>query len=313
MIKDTDINYLKNRLKEVDQFLSSYDKNDLSFAQELEKNSFQAHKEELLQKIRQQEEVRRNEIVELRLIGHAMNGSIPLSFFSQLSESIFKSISYAAGFIRYGEEVKNKKLEQISNDIDLRLSGIANGSTRVFISGSLSKDLVEVADQEMGLLEETLENIFKLLKAEKEDDIKQIVSSIGTKSTVNLRKLMEILENKNIIASLTWNAPREILYNWGGSMNAVVGAKEKLSRNINLPPTKDKVSGVISSLSDTGIIKIRGVDGKTQVSIKYTNQQYVDVQRLSLGDTVSLNVMKFTHIDETTEKEKITYRLITSS
>jgi hypothetical protein len=275
------------------------------FSIKLSLDSWLTHQEELLQELRQAKSALQHEVVELRLIGRRMDGSIPLRLLTKLSGKFNTILAHTAYHLRHGKGPKQKGLEPLLDEMDMRLSGLAFGSTRLVFAGNVAPDLT--GDSAMG---GALEKIFAVLESQEQAQIRELVTIIGVPATKVLSELLGDLERQDIGAELTWPAPNAKLYKWGGSLADVRQAHERLSPLERIKPEEITLHGRVAQLKDTGAFYIREEDG-TQVKISYNRQQYEHVQQYTLGMTVAVKAMCYVERDPLTEQERATYKLVT--
>lgn len=279
------------------------------FSVQLSLNSWEAQQEELQQELRQAKAALLHEVVEMRLVGKRMDGSIPLRLLSKLADKFNSALEQAAYHLRHGQGPKKNGLEGIQGEMDLRLSGLAFGSTRLVFAGNITPDTT--GDSAM---EGALEQIFDVLAAPSAEKVRKLVTAIGAPATRALSDMLGALEKQDIGAQLTWPAPNAKVYQWGGTLDAVRNAHKKLSTVEILKPTPVTLSGVIVKLQvqpkEIGAIFIKTGE-KSSVKISYNKQQYIWAKQFNLGQGVELKAMEYIRRDPITDREYVTYKLIT--
>ena len=90
---------------------------------------------EILRKDLRNENLKREkEVIQVRLIGNdAKYGSIPLMVIGGLTDTFSKSIFETSKYIQFGKKGGKKVNGIVNNTIDLRLEGIGEGSTFLYI------------------------------------------------------------------------------------------------------------------------------------------------------------------------------------
>lgn len=309
MIEQTNrIAWLEGQLSQVrsflerDRILLQQDPGD--FAVELSLGSWESRQEDLLQELRQARSALQREIVELRLMGMRMDGSIPLKLLSKLSDKFNSALAHAAFHLRFGRSPKKGVPEDLAQEMDLRLAGLSYGSTRLVFAGNVAPDTT--GESAMG---GALEQIFEVLQDPSEDKFRELVAAIGVPATRALSELLSELEKRAIGAELTWPAPNATIHKWGGSLEAVRVASERLSSVEKFAPTPVEISGEVSGVKDTGAIHVRPATGKP-IKVSYNKQQYGYAQTLRLGLKVKIKAMKYTRLDPISGQEYSSYKLI---
>lgn len=302
------IDWLERQLAQVEHFIyrdtKALEASPGKYSLQLALKSWQAHQDELHQELRQAKAALHKEVVQLRLLGDRMDGSIPLRLLSKLADKFNRAVAHAAYHLRHGIGPLKGIPEDMARDIDLRLSGLQFGSTRLMFAGNVSPDLTGES-----LMEGALEQIFGVLEAPSPEKIRELVAAIGVPATRALSEMLATLESASIGAELSWPAPNAKLYQWGGSLEAVKGAHQRLSAFQTMKPVKAGIQGTISDLKENGAVYIRNAGGKHKIS--YNRQQYQHIQQYRLGMDVKFQVMKYVRIEPLTEREITTYKLIT--
>lgn len=302
------IDWLERQLAQVNQFIDRDTKALASapgrYSLQLALSSWQSHQEELHQELRQAKASLQLEVVQLRLVGMRMDGSIPLKLLSKLSDCFNRALSYAAYHLRHGSNPKRGIPESLTKELDLRLSDLAFGSTRLVFAGNVAPDMTGES-----IMEGALEQIFDVLKAPTHDRIKELVAVIGVPATKALSDMLGSLEASNIGAELSWPAPNAKVYHWGGSLEAVRVTHERLSAYQDIKPEPTTLFGVVADLKENGTIYVR--NGNSKQKVTYNRQQFPEIQKLSLGMPISIKVMKYVRYVAFEDREIITYKMIT--
>lgn len=302
------IDWLERQLAQVRGFIAR-DKDLLSvapddFSTQLSLDSWQSHMEDLQQDLRQEKSALLREVVELRLLGLRMDGSIPLKLLGKLADKFNSAIGHAAYHLRHGAAPSKGVPDDLARHMDLRLSGLAFGSTRLLFAGSITPDMA--GDSPM---EGALEQIFDVLSTPSPEKIRELVTVIGVPATRALSEMLGALEKQDIGAELTWPAPNSKVYQWGGSLEAVRVAHKKLSTFEAIKPEAVTLEGEVTDLKESGAVYIR--DNGKKFKISYNKQQYRHIQQLGLGMRLSFKAMMYRRIDPLTDNEIATYKLVT--
>lgn len=303
------IDWLERQLAQVREFIER-DQGRLSASPKpsikLSLRSWKSHEEDLQQELRLAKEALQNEVVELRLMGMRMDGSIPLALLSKLSDKLNRVLTSAAYHLRHGCSPKGGIPDSLSHDMDLRLSYLATGSTRLLLAGNMSPDAAGES-----ILEGALEQIFDVLQAPTQEKLRDLVTVIGVPATKALSEMLGELERRNIGAELTWPAPNAKVYRWGGSLHDVRAAHERLSTFETLKPVPINLEGRVTDLKENGAIYIRSELDKRKYKVSYNKQQFAHIQQFTLGMNVHLKAMVYSRIDPLSGDEISTYKLIT--
>lgn len=302
------IDWLERQLAQVNKFIDR-DTDILQatpdrFSVQLALTSWKTRQEELQQELRQAKSALLHEVVEMRLMGARMDGSIPLKLLSKLAEKFNSALAHAAYHLRHGTGPKSGIPKGMAQEIDLRLSGLSFGSTRLIFAGNIAPDTTGES-----AMEGALEQIFDVLASPANDHLRDLITVIGVPATRALSDMLGALEKQSIGAELIWPAANSKVYKWGGSLDAVRGAHKKLSAYESLKPVLATLSGRIIELKESGAIYIK--DDHFKFKISYNRQQYTYIQKYTLGMQVEFKTMKYLKRDPLTEKEIATYKLVT--
>lgn len=303
------IDWLERQLAQVRE-LAAVDEqrvrsNGEDFAARLALNSWQNRIEDIQQELRQEKALLQHEVVQLRLVGRRMDGSIPLRLLSKVADKLNSVLAHAAYHLRHGKGPRRGGLDGLLAEMDLRLSGLAFGSTRLVFAGNIAPDTT--GDSAMG---GALEQIFSVLQTQDPKKIRELVTVIGVPATKALSELLGTLDKQDIGAELIWPAPNATIYQWGGSIDEVRYAHRKLSVLERIKPEEVTLQGCITQLRDNGAFYIR-TDEKVNLKIQYNAQQYQHVQQYTLGMAVKIKAMRYVERDPLAEHEYATYKLVT--
>jgi len=156
------------------------------------------------------------ELLDLRFIGPKANGSILLDAFIRIAEPLLKGWKAAAYRIRHGTASGGIK-NDITETLNLKLAGLAPGSTRIFITGIGTPDLSGES-----LLHSTLVQTFCLLNAQN-DVFYDAVDAIGGRAAQHFADAMKAIDMAGLAAEFSWNAPTERI-TWFGTSKEVTRA-----------------------------------------------------------------------------------------
>lgn len=261
------------------------------------------HIEELESSIRHDNEVLTNEILEVRLIGTQVDdGTVPLSLLARIARHLNSAFLNAANYGMTG--LDSKKLpDQIESMLNLRLSGLTSGSSRIFVRGDARPDLTGES-----VFQSSIRSAFSLLLLEG-GSVHESVNQLGLKSVRSFTDFLEDLARERLAAELTWFAPSARRYRWTATTSDVTYLSGLL-RAVDEPKTMvSQLSGKITMLSESGRMQIRDENGD-KLQIFYPRDVFDKVQSLHLGENVSLSVQKKSFFDKVSEKDIIKYKLL---
>lgn len=306
----TDIPKLEEKIKTVSAFCTEEEqkiKDNNDFVARLSLQSWKSHLEDLQQQLRLAREEQAYEVFELRLFSTWMEGSIPLKTFSKISAHLHSAISHASYFIRFGGSPAHRVPSSIEREIDLRLSAIGYGSTRLVMSGDLTPNL-----EGESLLNSSLQHIFLALNAQDVDALKGEVSAIGIRAISELSDFLGVLESSKIGAELTWPTRMNENIRWGGGLTDVRTTRKRLSPISDIEEEVVAIDGHVYELKVTGSIKVLPLGESKPVKVDYGSQQQSFIDRLHLNERVTISATKSGFKDELSGQERYQFRLRTS-
>lgn len=213
------------------------------------------------------------ELIDLRFIGPRADGSIPLEAFVKIMEPLTHAWKAAAHRLRYGRD-DFRIAGEISEQLNLKLAGLAYGSTRVFVTGNGSADLTGES-----LLQATLTQVFKLLTATR-DDFYDAVDSVGGKAASNLSEALKAIDTAGFSADFTWQSPSGPC-RWDGRHDEIVRFRTWVDTMTDPEEYEEEVVGVVAAIKDTGRFELRTEDGK--VVVRYPLALTAEVQKLTIA------------------------------
>lgn len=182
------------------------------FATKIQLMSFKNQIDDLYQQRYRENLKREKEIIELRLIGQsAKYGNIPLGFVGGITKNFSETIFSTSKFLKFGRKGGKKRDKLVQDTIDLRFEGIGRGSTVFYLSGKTSPDLFGGS-----IIQEALENTFKLFKSENPDKLLENIGDVGVSSIKPLSRFLLELSNDELDIDLKWQSPDEREYIWEG-------------------------------------------------------------------------------------------------
>lgn len=233
------------------------------------------------------------ELMDLRFIGPRADGSISLDAFIKIADPLSKAWKAAAHRIRHGIS-EGRVGKEIADVLNLKLAGIAGGSTRVLITGSSSPDLSGES-----LLQSTLQQTFRLLTS-KNEDFYDAVDAVGGKAAHYFGDAMREIDSAGMSAEFTWHALSE-KYTWQGS-SAEIGRIKSLIAAVAAPVSyEEEITGNVSGITDTGKLELRTFTGK--VLVRFPLDLTDKVQQLSIAKQARLRVSTTKYWDAVGKKD----------
>lgn len=220
------------------------------------------------------------ELMDLRFIGPRANGSISLDAFIKIADPLSKAWKAAAYRIRHGLS-EGRVGKEIADILNLKLAGIAGGSTRVLVTGNTTADLSGES-----LLQSTLQQTFRLLTA-KNDEFYDAVDAVGGKAAHYFGDAMREICSAGMSAEFTWHSLVG-RHTWQGSSDEIKRIRTLLDAVAEPVTYTENISGSVSGITDTGKLELRTVEGK--VMVRFPLDLTEKVQHLSIAKLTNLHV-----------------------
>lgn len=220
------------------------------------------------------------ELLELRFLGPKANGSMSLDAFIKIAEPLSLAWKLAATRLRYGVQPSRVKPE-VADTLNLKLAGVAFGSTRILITGNGRADLTGE-----NLLHETLVQTFRLLNSNNED-FYDAIDAVGGRSATHFGEALKAIDNAGFGTEFTWNTQRE-KFSWKGMPDEILRIKTLLDTIKEPDVYVETIHGIVAGIQDTGRLTIRTDEGK--ITIRYPLRLTEYVQKLAIRKPASIKV-----------------------
>jgi hypothetical protein len=234
------------------------------------------------------------ELVDLRLIGPRANGSISLDWFVAAMGPLSKAWKLAAHRLRYGHDASRGASSDVVSALNLKLAGLAYGSTRIFVTGNAMPDMTGES-----LLQATLTQTFRLLNSH-HDDFYDAVDAVGGKSAHQLSEFMKSLDDAGFAAQFTWQSPKGRQY-WEGRPEEITRIRSLLDTLREPERYNEVIQGRVAGITDTGRLDIRTAEGK--VSIRFPLKLTEQVQRLTITSMTEVEVQTARYWDSVEKRD----------
>ncbi|WP_310601464.1 hypothetical protein [Desulfobulbus sp.] len=285
------IAWLEKNIMDVERLLSSHkawmDQAPSSFSARLVHAGTESRLAELRQQLYLEKEKRGKEIVELHLEGlQSLPGTIPLRLLSQIAKDFSDAAHAAAYRLRRGKELISRLPNSIVRTLDLRLAGIACGSTKLFISTELRANLYG-----QSLAENTIESIFEILTAKDGEEMAKAASEAGLKATRSVAKMCATLAKEKVSLGMTWNDPAGNDHIFNGTTEKLDKMSIVLMELASIPPEEIEVEGTLSLIGVKGRFEIEKTGGKT-IRGRYPDFLFDKVRDIPIGSLVRSTIRK---------------------
>lgn len=277
-----------------------------SFAHSLSAESFSEHLSELRQLASIEDDQPLYEIMDFRLIAPSLNkGSVPLTLISKVSDEIRTMIGYAALRLIRGGIEKHRVPRDLYEALDLRLSGVLPGSSRLVVSANAERDLLDD-----GLAKNALERIFSVLDTKGSGtEFLETITELGPSSAKHLRGFLTLIESYSAEVDFSWKYSGQPVRNWIGSRDDIRKVCSALEVTEITDQEKLLLIGKIELLSKREKIALRTQDGKL-INILYPKIMLGQVSTLHLDQELTLRCQVTETVNPLTNESSIFYELL---
>lgn len=233
------------------------------------------------------------ELLELRFLGPKANGSISLDAFIKIAEPLSQAWKLAATRLRNGAQT-SRPSQEIADTLNLKLAGVAFGSTRIILTGNGRPDLTGE-----NLLHQTLVQTFRLLNSNNEE-FYDAIDAIGGRSASHFGDALKAIDIAGLATEFTWNTPQENFI-WRGLPDDILRIRTLLDTIKEPEVYVETITGTVAGILDTGRLDIRTESGK--ITIRYPLKLTEFVQRLAIAKPASIKVETSKYWDAVAKKD----------
>jgi hypothetical protein len=235
------------------------------------------------------------ELLDLRFVGPTANGSIALDAFVRIAEPLSKAWQAAAYRIRHGVP-QGRGGGEIADTLNLKLAGIAHGSTRILVTGDAATDLAGES-----LLHATLVQTFRLLRATN-DEFYDAVDAIGGRSAEYFGEAMKALGRAGLSVEFSWRSPIGH-HVWHGSSEDVLRIRTLLDAVVAPEVYEEEINGFVAGIVDTGRLELRTREG--HIHIRFPLDLTGKVQKLPTQKAITIHVSTTKYWDAAAKKDVV--------
>lgn len=240
------------------------------------------------------------ELLDLRFLGPKADGALPLDIFLKIADPLSKAWKAAAFRLRHGV-AEGRIGTEISDSLNLKLAGMAPGSTHIFLTGSMAPDTTGES-----LLRNTLQQTFRLLGSRNEE-FYDAVDAIGGRAALSFKEAMKAISAAGLSVEFSWRDEGHV-HKWRGTSDELVRIKTLLDAASESQSYEEILSGVVSGLFENGRLDLRTESGK--VKIRFSLDQTPVVQHLTIATHATLRVMTTRYTDPITHRDVFKRQLI---
>lgn len=256
-----------------------------TFSNRLALESMQAHADDLRQQLSLLDNRPVIEVVELRLKAPRFaDGSIPLRLLVKLAEDFRQMLGYAAMRLTRGGADRKRVPEEVYEELDIRLSAVLPGSSRLILTTSSNRDLLDD-----GLAKGAIERFFRVLETGGAGpDFLEAITDLGPSSAKRLRDLLHQVQNSNAQLDLSWRYSGETVKGWHGDSDALGAVTHALDVTEINARQEVTFAGVVELLSKRERIHLRTDEGRA-IRILFPIRLLPRVSELHLDQRVRLH------------------------
>lgn len=297
------IEYLQSQIEELFPLLKS---NPDDFALKLQIENYKSEISNLQKSLHDANLKRNKEIIALRLKGNiARFGTFPLESVGGITNSFSNALYKTSQFLQYGKK-GGKKIESIlKNSLDIRLEGMASGSTIFYISAKTSPDIFGKS-----LIQNSLENTFELFSSNNEMELMENIEKVGVKNSKYFSKFLDELVKDDLEIELTWESPDYEAREWVGDRDKILMFSNTF-KNIEVSePEILNFQAELITLSLKNKIEIRDIETGQIFPVRYESSFTEILKEFHIGELRDVTMDKTTIINTVSQKEKIEYNLL---
>ncbi|KAB7528112.1 hypothetical protein F8C76_09535 [Flagellimonas olearia] len=297
------IEYLQSVIEELLPLLKS---NPDDFALKLQIENYKSEISNLQKSLHDANLKRNKEIIALRLKGNiARFGTFPLESVGGITNSFSNALYKTSQFLQYGKK-GGKKIESIlKNSLDIRLEGMASGSTIFYISAKTSPDIFGKS-----LIQNSLENTFELFSSNNEMELMENIEKVGVKNSKYFSKFLDELVKDDLEIELTWESPDYEAREWIGDKDKILMFSNTFKSIEVSEPEILNFQAELITLSLKNKIEIRDIETGQIYSVRYESLFTEILKGFHIGELRDVTMTKTTIINTVSQKEKIEYNLL---
>jgi len=257
-----------------------------SFAGRLGIASFRHHVDELKRLANREQEAPFTEVLEVRVSGSRFSfGSAPLESLSEFTAEIRRIFGYTCLRIIEGSQ-KKRVPSHIYSGLNLRLSALEAGSTKLIIAADSEKQLFEDS-----LAREASQRLMHVFGSEPDGpEFLESVTDIGPLAARRLKKLTFAMVEMDLGLSIQWISRGTVSGGYSQNKNRLARLAQALNSTTFTEEVETSVQGIIELLSARSRIHLRSADGKL-LRITYPQRLLSEISTLSIGQQIKARVL----------------------
>lgn len=257
---------------------------DGGFAYELASRSMNTHIDELNQQISLLDEKSVIEIIELRLKAQQFkDGSSPLRVVAKVADDFRQLVGCAALRLTRGGIGKKRVPKSLYDELDLRLAALLPGSSRMVITATSDRDLLND-----GVAKSALDRFFRVLESNGDGgEFLESITDLGPQSSRHMRDLIDLVQNESAEIEVSWRYGGQIVHKWDGTKENLAKVSYALAVTEVNSSNEVSLQGNVELLSKRERIHLRTDSGET-IRILFPKRLLPVVSELHLDQYVRL-------------------------
>ncbi len=254
------------------------------FAYTLASRSMGSHIDELSQQLALLDVRPIIELVELRIKAHQFrDGSAPLRLVAKVAEDFRQMVGYAALRLTRGGVGKKRVPNDLYNELNLRLAALLPGSSRMVITTSSNRDLLDD-----GIAKGALDRFFRVLESNGQgEEFLESVTDLGPQSSRRVRDLIDLVQHESAELEISWRYGGSEVRHWDGTKETLAKVSYALAITEVNSNSEVVLQGVVELLSKRERIHLKADSGET-VRILFPKRLLPSVSELHLNQRVGL-------------------------
>lgn len=276
------------------------------FATSLASQSLSDHIDDLTRQIALLDERPVIELLEFRLKAKQfVDGSVPLRLVAKVAHEVRQVLGYAALRLVKGGVDRKRVPNELYNELDLRLTAVLPGSSRLVITAASNRDLLDD-----GLAKGSLDRVFRVLQSEgRGPEFLEAITDLGPSSGRRLRDFLHLVLTSSAELDLDWRYAGQRVRRWDGTTTALASVAHALTVTEVQARGEIVMHGAIELLSKRERIHLRTGEGRT-IRVLFAKRLLPKVSELHLDQQVQLRCSVTETLNPFTGETSVFYELV---
>jgi len=291
---------------QIEKFETLRKSNPGDFALKLQIENYKSQISRLQKSLRDANLKRNKEVIALRIKGKIADfGTFPLESVGGITNSFSDALYKTSQFLQYGKKGGKEIERTLKNSLDIRLEGMASGSTIFYISAKTSPNLFGES-----LIQSSLEKTFDLFASNGEEELVENIEKVGVKNSKYFSRFLDELVKDDLEIELTWENPDYEPRKWIGNKDKILMFSNTFKNIKESEPENLSFQAELITLSLKNKIEIKDIESGQVFSVKYERSFTKILKELHIGELRDVKITKTTVINTVSQKEKSDYNLL---